>query len=228
MRSIRLANASPAASLFALLLGSGTAMAHIDLTAPGIAGSRQILDFEVGHGCAGSDTVRIEIRLPTEITSVRAVPWQFGEAEVLRNAADVPVAVVWTKTSATPRDEQLYTVSLRVTVPNMPFSTLYFPAIQTCRSAAGVETVAEWIGLPGDPDEPAPALRILPPRFPGWNRYTVPATISNLAIFDDAEIVWQGDAAYSSNPAIRALIETEPGVTVLTEVVPGTDVWVRY
>ena len=211
-----------------LALASSPAMAHIDLTAPGIAGTRQILNFQVGHGCAGDDTVRIEIRLPTEITSVRAVPWQFGTAEVQRNAADVPVAVVWTKTDAAPSDDQLYTVSLRVTVPDMPFSTLYFPAIQTCRSASGVETVAEWIGLPGDPDEPAPALRILPRRFPGWNRYTVPAAITSLSIFDDAEIVWQGDAAYSSNPAIMALIESEPGVSVLTEVVPGADVWVRY
>lgn len=201
-----------------LLFFAETAHAHVDLAEAGIAGANQVLDFTVGHGCSGADTVAIEIRLPTEITSVRGLPWEFGDAVVLRNESDTPVAVRWTKLVSLPRDDAFYTLSLRVRVPNTPFQTLDFPVVQTCRATDGTETTAEWM----------PTLHILPPRLPGWNRISVPAPITDLSIFDDAEIVWQGDAAYSSNPTTVELIANEPGVTALTQLVPGTDVWVRY
>lgn len=204
------------------------ARAHVDLVEVGVAGANQVLDFTVGHGCAGADTVAVEIHLPAEITSVRGLPWEFGDAEVVRNASDVPIAVRWTKLASLPRDDGYYVVSLRTRIPDMPFQTLYFPATQTCRAADGTETTVEWSALPGGEGEPAPALRILPPRLPGWNRLTVTSAITDLSVFDDAEIVWQGSAAYSGNPAIAEIIATEPGVTVLTEIVPGADVWVRY
>jgi uncharacterized protein YcnI len=210
------------------LVPANRASAHVDLEELGFAGERQILDFTVGHGCSGSDTVSLEVRLPAEITSVRALPWAFGNADVLTNDADIPVAVVWTKPAARMADDQFYTVSMRVTVPDTPFQTLYFPAVQTCRSASGEETEVEWIGLPGDPEEPAPALRIVPVRHPGWNRFMPTAPITDLTLFEDAEIVWQGDAAFSSNPATMELIATEPGVTVLAAIAAGTDVWVKF
>jgi uncharacterized protein YcnI len=207
---------------------ASSAAAHVELSERGQAGQRQVLDFTVGHGCEGADTVGVEIRIPEGITSVRAIPWEFGEAEVVTDDAGLPIAVRWTKSSTRPVDDQFYTVAIRVTVPDMPFTTLYFPAIQTCRTAEGAETVVEWIGLPGDAEEPAPGLLILPRRYPGWNKISVPASVPDLSVFDDAEIVWQGSAAYSSNPAIMELIAAEPGVEVLTELTTGTDVWVRY
>lgn len=209
-------------------LVSPSVSAHVGLGEVGFAGQRQVLDFTVGHGCEGADTVSVEVRLPPEITSVRAVPWAFGHAEVMKDEADIPIAVIWTKADAADFDDHFYTVSLRITVPETPFETLSFPTVQTCRSADGEETVVDWIGLPDDEDEPAPVLRIVPARHPGWNKLTLEQPLSDLSFFDDAEIVWQGDAAYSSNPTTMALITTEPGVTVLAAITPGTDVWVRY
>jgi hypothetical protein len=146
----------------------------------------------------------------------------------MTDTAGLPTAVVWSKTTVGDTDDQFYTVSMRITVPDTPFTTLYFPAIQTCRASDGTVTVVEWIGLPGDPEEPAPALVIMPARYPGWNKITPTVAITDLSLFDDAQIVWQGNAAYSSNPAIMDLITSESGVTVLSELAAGTDVWVKY
>ena len=80
----------------------------------------------------------------------------------------------------------------------------------------------------GVPPLPAPAIVILPPRFPGWNKFTAPAEIADLSVFNDAEIVWVGEAAYSSNPATAALIEAEDGVTVLESIPADAEIWVKY
>ena len=76
--------------------------------------------------------------------------------------------------------------------------------------------------------EPAPLLVILPKRGAGWNKHEAPAAIDDLSIFDDAEIVWVGDAAYSANPTTMALIAGEDGVSVLTEIAAGAEIWVKY
>ncbi len=162
------------------------------------------------------------------MTSVRAVPWAFGDAEVVTSSAGVPIAVVWTRPDVKDADDQYYRVSLRITVPDLPFETLYFPTIQTCESAGGVQTVVEWVGLPGDPESPAPALRIMPEHRSGWNKMTTTAAITDLSVFDDAQIVWQGDAAYSGSADIMDLIMSTTDVTVLTEIAAGAEIWVKY
>jgi hypothetical protein len=76
--------------------------------------------------------------------------------------------------------------------------------------------------------EPAPGLLILPARSPGWNRYTAADDITDLSVFDDAEIVWVGDEAYSSNPLTAELIADEEGVAPLVDITAGAEVWVKY
>jgi uncharacterized protein YcnI len=212
----------------ALALSASNAAAHVSLGEVGLAGQRQVLDFRVGHGCSGADTLRVEVRLPPEITSVRAMPWAFGAAEVVTDAGGVPTAVIWSKTTVRPQDDQYYAMAIRITVPDAPFTTLYFPTIQTCQAADGTESVVGWVGLPGDPEDPAPKLNILPARYPGWNKLVAAEGITDLSLFNDAEIVWQGNAAYSSNPSIMDLIMTTPDVGVLSEISASTDIWVKY
>ena len=76
--------------------------------------------------------------------------------------------------------------------------------------------------------EPAPALVVLPVRGPGWNKFTTKSAINDLAIFNDAEIVWVGDAAYSSNATTKELIAGEDDVTPLTKIAAGAEIWVKY
>jgi periplasmic copper chaperone A len=223
-----------------LLSFASSALAHVSVSGPGNAGQSQVLTFGVGHGCEGADTIGIEIQIPEEVLTVRAVPSVFGDAVVRTNDAGIVTAVAWTKADARQSDDQYYQLGIRIGVPDAPFTTLYFPTTQTCRAADGTETVVEWAALPTDDDQdaapaaegeevpPAPALTILPVRRPGWNKFTVESAISTLTMFDDAQIVWAGDAAYSSNPATLELIESDKSVKPLTRIKAGATIWVKY
>ena len=220
----------------ATLLVGGAAQAHVSLAGPGFAKQNQVLTFSIGHGCSGADTYKLSVAIPPEVTSVRGMPSTWGPADVQADDTGAIKAVVWTKDTVRPADDQFYQMSIRIGVPDLPFQTLYFPATQYCRSADGTESVVEWKALPdeiarapkGEEPEPAPSLTILPPRNPGWNKFTVPSTITDLAIFKDALIVWAGDAAYSANPATAEQIQNEDGVSKLDKLEAGTEIWVKY
>jgi uncharacterized protein YcnI len=221
----------------ASLLFTLPAFAHISLAGPGVAGSNQLLTFNVGHGCEGVDTASVEITIPKEVTTVRAVPAVFGDAEVTTDDAGIVTAVKWTKAGkAHAKDDQFYQLQLRIGVPMLPFTTLLFPAKQTCKAADGTETVVNWAATAaevaaakeGEEPEPAPALFIVPSHSPGWNKFTSKAKITDLSVFDDAQIVWAGDAAYSKNATTADLIKNEDGVTELTEIAANAEIWVKY
>jgi uncharacterized protein YcnI len=221
----------------ALASPASLALAHPSVAGPGLAGKNQVLSFSIGHGCEGADTVRIEVAIPSAIMSVRAVPSTFGPVTLTSDDAGVVTKVTLTKADD-PRelDEMYYQFSIRVAVPDAPFTTLLFPTTQVCRAADGTEITVEWAATPeeiaaadaGAEPEPAPSLVILPARAPGWNVYEAPSKLTDLSIFDDAEIVWVGDAAYSANPTTMAQIEDEEGVTKLTEIAAGAEIWVKY
>jgi hypothetical protein len=68
----------------------------------------------------------------------------------------------------------------------------------------------------------------MPPRMPGWNKYVAPKAITDLSVFDDAQIVWVDDAAYSANEATAALIADEEGVSKLEKIPAKAEIWVKY
>jgi len=125
-------------------------------------------------------------------------------------------------------DDQYYTVQIRARTPNTPFQTMYFPITQYCRTAEGEERTSAWDSQDATSDHPAPKAILLPARRAGWNKYVVTEALADLTAFADAQIVWSGDAAYSPNADIAALIATEPGVTTLASVPAGATLWVKY
>jgi uncharacterized protein YcnI len=229
-------------STAALLAGTSlffapTAFAHITLAGPGVAGSTQLLTFNVGHGCEGVDTASVEIAIPKEVTTLRAVPAVFGDAEVITNDAGIVTSVKWTKAAKVhAKDDVFYQLQMRITVPMMPFATLLFPAKQTCKTPDGTESVVNWAATAaevaaakeGEEPEPAPSLFVLPAHSTGWNKFTATAKLTDLSVFDDAQIVWVGDAAYSKNATTADLIKNEDGVTALTEIAADAEIWVKY
>lgn len=77
--------------------------------------------------------------------------------------------------------------------------------------------------------EPAPALVVLPARQAGWNKLTVPVAVTDLSVlFADAQIVWKSSAAYSANAATLDQIKTTAGVSVLSALAAGDEIWVKY
>jgi uncharacterized protein YcnI len=216
-------------------LVSTTAHAHISIASgPAFANASQEVTFGVGHGCEGADTYRVQVEIPAGVTSVRPETSDFGQADVELDAAGTVVAVTWTKPEASvlDKDMQYYKLVLRLKAPDQAFSTVYLPAHQTCRAADGTETVVDWVGIgeaEGSAVEPAPALHVLPARFPGWNKFTVGAPVDDLkSFFSDAQIVWQGNSAFSVNPTTTELIGTTKGVTALTSLSAGDEIWVKY
>ncbi len=201
------------------------------------ANTTQEIAFGVAHGCAGADTYRVRIEIPPGVTSVRPARSDFGAISVEKDATGAITAAVWQKADADALDADIayYKLVIRLKVPNQPFTTVFFPARQTCRAADGTLSTTDWIALPTDPvvdggaGEPAPALTILPARAPGWNSFTVPAAVADLSVlFSDALIVWKGAAAYSANPSTQMQISATSGVTPLSSLAAGDQIWVRY
>jgi len=211
-----------------LSLGACGDLAVWPLEGPAFAGATQEVTFEVGHGCTGADTKSVTLDIPSEITAVRAVNSNLGPASVTKDASSGLVTkVTWQKdvSQVLATDDNFYTVTVRIKVPNTPFVKLHFVAHQVCRAADGTETTVNWDGT----DEEAPEVLVLPPRQAGWNKYTVPAAVSDLnAFFSDAAIVWKGTAAWSPNANTTAQISSTKGVTALTSLAANDEVLVKY
>jgi uncharacterized protein YcnI len=226
----------------ALLVGASISLvaaiadAHIELASgPGFANASQEITFSVAHGCSGADTLSVRVEIPSGVTSVRTETSDFGKATVETDAAGIVTAVNWQKPDADllPNDTAYYKLTVRLKVPNQPFTTIFFPAHQTCKNSDGGVSVVDWIATMAAPDgggpEPAPALRIVPARTPGWNKFTVPVAVADLSVFfKDALIVWKGNAAYSSSTATADLIGTTSGVSKLTSLSANDEIWVKY
>jgi len=224
---------APLTFAFVMVLPAA-AEAHVSISSgPAFADTTGEVTFSVGHGCEGNDTYRVDVEIPPGVTAVRPMTSDFGDVNVMTDDAGTIVMVSWQKAEASlqPKDTQFYKLLVRMKPPAEPFSTLYFPAHQTCKNADDTLTVVDWVGLDETETdvEPAPALQILPRRFPGWNKFSVPSRIDDLAaFFPDAQIVWLDDAAFSINPTTVDLIGQTAGVTLLDAIPASSEIWVRY
>ena len=217
------------------------AQAHVGvISGLATANTNQEITFGIGHGCSGADTYRVRVEIPGGVGSVLPLTSDFGKIAIEKDAAGVITAVTWQKADADllASDSEYYKLVVRLRVPNEPFTTVYFPIIQTCKAPDGTIYTSRWVGKPGDPPlpdggmlDPAGALSVVPARLPGWNKYTVPAAIANMQLagwFNNAVIVWKGNAAYSANPNTAELIKNTPGVVALDSLQANDEIWVRY
>jgi uncharacterized protein YcnI len=164
------------AAVFGILLSSTPSFAHITLDvreAP--ADSYYKAVFNVPHGCEGSATTRIRIRIPDGITSVKPQPKPGWEVATVKTKLATPIKgshgkvltetvseVAWSGGKLL--DEHFDQFMMQVRLPNAaPGTVLYFPIVQECEKG-----VTRWIEVPqpgakpGRLKEPAPALRLTP------------------------------------------------------------------
>jgi periplasmic copper chaperone A len=221
-----------------ILLVPLLAEGHVSIKNKSFATVTDVVVFGVGHGCEGEDatldTTSVRVEIPAGVTSVRPEPSGFDSVSLEKDDTGAVIAVTWTKEKSLSEDIAYYELGLRLKTPDAPFTQLTFPAYQTCKSADGeTEVVVEWTaaGDHGEGDGPglAPLLPVLPARLAGWNKYTVDEDIDTLDVFfADAQIVWQGSAAYSVNPATVELIEGTDGASLLSKIKAGKEFWVKY
>ena len=210
-RALLLSTVSVALSLGA----TSRAFAHIDPDpADAQAGSTLSIGFTVEHGCDGSPTTQLDMRLPDGVTgaSPDAVDGWDGSID------DDVVTFVG---GPLPDDEE-GTFSVTMTLPPTPDATIYFPFVQRCE-----EGEIRWIGIPTEPgdelDEPAPALLLIGP-VASTTTTPVPApteaTTTTMAITEPTE------APLPPTTETVATTEPEPvSENVDEEADPNTGTW---
>lgn len=166
-------------ALIALCLGTAVvalfaspAAAHIGLNATSTAaGSSSVLTFQFSHGCAGSPTERLAIKLPDTIHQATPTVDASWSIEVVTETLDEPIegahgALLTERvdqivfTAAEPiEDAYRATVELQVQLPELEAGTvLEFPTIQTCTEGehAWIQSAADG----SEANEPAPAITL--------------------------------------------------------------------
>ena len=148
-----------AACSAALLAVAGPVSAHIDPDpAEAQAGSRLTVGFTVEHGCDGSPTMRLDMRLPEGVIDPVPEPVQGWDESIETIDGDTIV----TFAGGPLADDAEGTFGVTITLPPEPDTTIFFPFVQRCEVGE-----IRWIGLPVEPgdelDEPAPAMALTGP-----------------------------------------------------------------
>lgn len=157
----------------AALAVAGPASAHVTITASDTtAGAFTILTLSVPHGCDGSPTTEIAVKVPDGITEVTPTRNAYYDLEVVTAKLDEPIIaddgdeitegvdqVVYTARTPLP-DGQRDSFELALQIPaDAAGQTLAFPTIQTCEkgSTAWTEVAADG-GTGDDLEHPAPSF----------------------------------------------------------------------
>jgi uncharacterized protein YcnI len=137
----------------AVLLGPSPASAHVTLTPSSTtAGSTAVVRMLVPHGCQGSATTEVAVRMPDEVTDVAVESTDRWRAERTEGA-------VTYRTDEPLPDGAEDSVEFSVRLPDDVGSVLVFPVVQRCE-----EGEAAWTEVAADEasrealDRPAPVI----------------------------------------------------------------------
>jgi uncharacterized protein YcnI len=164
--------AAVAAASLTLALSSA-ATAHATLAQDqAVTGSYYVATMNVPHGCEGSPTLKVRIKIPDGVTGVKPQPKAGWQLETVTGKLDKPYTdhgktitegvteVVWTGKLLDSHFDQF---AMQVKLPGAaPGSMIFFPTVQECEKGAH-----RWIEIPAagktrsDYKEPAPFLRII-------------------------------------------------------------------
>lgn len=158
------------------LCASHLALAHATLERQEAAvGSSYKGVMRVPHGCAGSATIRVRIRIPEGVVGVKPMPKPGWTLETTKGKYEKTYELMHGKISEGVKeiswsggrlpddqyDEFVFTGSIASDLK--PGATLYFPTVQDCENGA-----ERWIEIPSegksahDLKSPAPGLMLTP------------------------------------------------------------------
>lgn len=205
-----LAAAAGAAALSVGGVAAAPAGAHVEPSPASVeAGSTATIDFDVEHGCGESPLVKVEIKVPDEVTGASAAPAPAGWTGSM-------VGDVVTFTGGPQPSHQAIVFSVTASMPDTPGSTLVFPVIETCQ-----EGTVEWLAPPAEggeePEHPAPVVVLTkgaptpeeeaPAENVDEGPADTPATTSTTTTV--------AEGAEAASPAAAAEKEEEPGSNAL-------------
>jgi periplasmic copper chaperone A len=166
-----------------MLASVSVALAHITLEnkeAPVASGYKAV--FKVPHGCDGSPTTALKVRIPEGLIDVKPMPKPGWKLDVVKGKYPKPIDMHGTKITEGVTevdwssgklpdgfyDEFVFIGTLGDTLE--AGKMLYFPVVQECEKG-----VSRWIEIPaagaadhgghgGEASTPAPGLKLLPKR----------------------------------------------------------------
>ena len=159
-----------------LMLASACANAHVSLETPQApvgAGYKGVL--RVPHGCGGSPTIRVRVRIPEGLVGVKPMPKAGWTLETTRapygkayatphaNLTEGVREISWSGGRLQDDWYDEFTFTGTFAADLTPGATLYFPVVQDCEKGA-----ERWIEIPAegataqDLKAPAPGLLLLP------------------------------------------------------------------
>jgi uncharacterized protein YcnI len=153
----------------ALLAAAAPAWAHVTLATPqAVAGSYFKAVFNVPHGCKGSPTIRLRIRIPDGVISVKPQPKPGWQLEVVEGPYSKTYSLHGAQVSSgvreiswTGRLPDAYFddfAFMSYLSPDLPAgSVVHFPVVQECEKG-----VSRWIDVTEPSDTPAPRLTLIP------------------------------------------------------------------
>ncbi|RNL81330.1 DUF1775 domain-containing protein [Nocardioides marmorisolisilvae] len=156
------------------LLLAGPASAHVTISpGEGHAGDYVVGTVAVPHGCDGSATTKVAIKIPEELLAVTPTINPSWNVEKKFVKLPKPVTNAYGEEVTERVDQVVYTAKkplpdgfrdafeLSFQVPDVAGTTIYFPTVQTCEKGqtAWVEIAAEGAE---EPEHPAPAYQVLP------------------------------------------------------------------
>ncbi|MDR3533322.1 MAG: YcnI family protein [Rhodopila sp.] len=159
----------------ALIGLSSSAFAHVTAhPASGAADSYFETAFNVPHGCDGSSTVAVRIKIPEGVMSVKPQFKAGWTVTIKKRTLDAPVRVAHGRTITETVDEvdweggplpdSMYdSFGMLMKLPGTAGVTLYFPVVQECQQG-----VHRWIEIPppgkgwSDMREPPPFVKVVP------------------------------------------------------------------
>lgn len=165
--------ATPAAVVAVSLIAAAPASAHVSIS-PGEAqaGAYTVSTVSVPHGCDGSATTKIAIKIPKEILSVTPTRQPFWTVEKVMTKVDPPATdahgnevtervgqIVYTAKEPLP-EGQRDAFELSYQVPDVAGETLLFPTVQICEKGE-TAWVEETPKGGEEPAHPAPTLTVV-------------------------------------------------------------------
>lgn len=201
-------------AVVAIAIGSVTvaarpAAAHVD-PEPSVAqaGSLLVVGFTVQHGCSGSPTVRLDMRLPDAVTD--------AEPEAIEGWVSSIEAGVVSFSGGRLADDKPLTFTVLMRLPPAPDTTVYFPFVQRCEVGE-----IRWIQTPDNSanvtlDEPAPAMRLVGPvaEQPVITSTTTDTSIpSSVAVAPSATLAATSTTAATVEPVTSVPVTSSPSQT---------------
>lgn len=159
-----------------LMLAASPALAHVTANPDsGAAGSYFETAFRVSHGCEGTDTIALSIKMPPGTVTAKPQAKAGWTVEIRKSKLPAPVAaghgrmadeqvdeIIW-RGGVLPND-QYDTFGVLMKLPEKAGETLWFPVTQTC-----VKGSHSWSEIPAEGQQwhdlksPAPFVKIEAP-----------------------------------------------------------------